>query len=45
MLRALQEHAILREIKRYFNHDIPEVKFDDEDRFVEVLQEAGLTEG
>ncbi|KAK9798531.1 hypothetical protein WJX73_010421 [Symbiochloris irregularis] len=39
------EKRILEEIHKYFNHEIPEVKHDDEDRFVEVLQEAGLTEG
>lgn len=41
----MQERQILVKIQQYFGHDIPEVKHDDEDRFVEVLQQAGLTEG
>lgn len=41
----MQEHTILRDIQKYFNHDIPEVRHDDEDKFVEVLQQAGLTDG
>lgn len=32
-------------IEEYFQHAIPAVPYDDEDRFLEVLKEAGLTEG
>ena len=41
----VQEQLILSKIQEYFEHNIPEVKFDDEDKFVEVLQQAGLTDG
>ena len=40
-----QERKVVDEIQAYFRHDIPEVAFDDEDRFVEVLRRAGLTDG
>ena len=36
---------MLDNIQQYFRHDIPEVPYDDEDKFVEVLQLAGLTDG
>ena len=39
------EAAILDEIARYFNHDIPSVPWNDEEAFSRVLKEAGLTEG
>lgn len=39
------EKRILNQISDYFKHEIPEVPYDDEDRFEEVLKEAGLTEG
>lgn len=32
------------EIETYFNHPIPAVPYDDEDEFVRVLRDAGLTE-
>ena len=36
---------MLDAIQQYFQHDIPEVTYDDEDAFVDVLQQAGLTDG
>lgn len=39
------EQRILDQISAYFKHDIPEVPFNDEDKFVEVLKKAGLTDG
>ena len=39
------EAAVLDAIADYFRHDIPTVQLDDEDAFVAVLKEAGLTEG
>lgn len=39
------EMRIIDQIAAYFNHEIPEVPYDDEDRFVQVLKEAGLTDG
>ena len=36
------DHQILQAISQYFNHPIPDVDFSDEDRFIAVLQEAGL---
>lgn len=38
------DEEVLRAISTYFKHEIPEVPWNDEDRFVEVLQEAGLAE-
>ena len=40
-----QENAVIDAIGDYFHHDIPEVPYNDEDRFIAVLKEAGLTEG
>ncbi|CAL8468415.1 g7955 [Coccomyxa elongata] len=40
-----QEKRILDSISEYFKHDIPEVPFNDEDEFLEVLKQAGLTDG
>jgi hypothetical protein len=42
---CLQEIRVVNEIATYFNTDIPEVPYDDEDKFVEVLKKAGLTDG
>ncbi|KAL4418934.1 hypothetical protein ABPG77_009114 [Micractinium sp. CCAP 211/92] len=39
------ERRVVDEIQAYFKHDIPEVPYDDEDKFMEVLKKAGLTEG
>lgn len=39
-----QEKRIVDEIETYFNHPIPAVPYDDEDEFVRVLRDAGLTE-
>lgn len=39
------EKRTIDEIAAYFKHDIPEVPFDDEDKFVQVLKDAGLTDG
>lgn len=36
---------MLDAIQDYFKHTIPEVPFNDEDKFIAVLKEAGLTEG
>ena len=33
------------QISDYFKHPVDEVPYDDEDKFVEVLKEAGLTRG
>ena len=40
-----QEKAVIDQISAYFQHEIKEVPYDDEDAFIEVLKEAGLTEG
>ena len=40
-----QENSIVDKIGHYFQREIPNVPYDDEDRFVDVLKEAGLTEG
>ena len=45
MLRGMQEKQILDSISEYFKHEIPEVPYNDEDEFVNVLKEAGLTDG
>ena len=39
----MQERAQLNLIADYFHKDIPEVPYNDEDAFLEVLQKAGLT--
>lgn len=36
---------MLESISDYFKHEIPTVTFNDEDEFLEVLKEAGLTDG
>ena len=40
-----QEKQILSSISEYFKHEIPEVPYNDEDEFLNVLKEAGLTDG
>lgn len=40
-----QEAAAYDDISRYFNHPIPPVQWDNEDAYVTVLKEAGLTDG
>ncbi len=45
MMRGMQEKQILDSISEYFKHEIPEVPYNDEDEFVNVLKEAGLTDG
>lgn len=40
-----QEESLVQAIANYFQRSIPEVPFDDETKFVEVLKEAGLTDG
>lgn len=45
LITGEQERAQLDQIQEYFQHTIPEVPHNDEDRFVEVLKEAGLTDG
>ena len=40
-----QEKNVLNLISEYFKHEIPEVPYNDEDAFVNVLKEAGLTDG
>lgn len=37
------ENRILDQIAEYFKHSIPEVPYDDDEAFEEVLKEAGLT--
>jgi ATP-dependent RNA helicase DDX19/DBP5 len=39
------EKRVMDEIEAYFRHDIPEVPYDDEDKFLDVLKKAGLTDG
>lgn len=39
------EQRVIDQIAAYFKHDIPAVPFDDEDKFIEVLKKAGLTDG
>ena len=42
---CVQERLVLDAIQQYFQHEVPEVSYDDEDAFVDVLQQAGLTDG
>lgn len=42
---APQEAEAYDDISRYFNHPIPPVQWDDEEAYVAVLKEAGLTDG
>ena len=42
---CMQEESLVQAISNYFQRSIPEVPFDDETKFVEVLKEAGLTDG
>ncbi|KAI8463732.1 MAG: P-loop containing nucleoside triphosphate hydrolase protein [Monoraphidium minutum] len=39
-----QDGLLMREVGEYFNKPIPEVAHDDEDGFIEVLNQAGLTD-
>ncbi len=39
-----QEKDIIDSIQDYFKHEIPSLESSDEDRFIQVLHEAGLTE-
>lgn len=41
----MQEINILDTISEYFQHPIDEVPHDDEEKFEDVLKEAGLTRG
>ncbi len=41
----MQEEGLLQAISDYFQKPIPEVPHDDEDKFIEVLKAAGLTDG
>lgn len=38
------EKNVIDQIAAYFKHDIPEVPYDDEDKFFDVLKKAGLAE-
>mmetsp|Transcript_2958 Transcript_2958/g.6012 ORF Transcript_2958/g.6012 Transcript_2958/m.6012 type:complete len:483 (-) Transcript_2958:49-1497(-) len=38
------ENRILNQISDYFKHGIPEVPWDDDDKFEDVLRQAGLTD-
>lgn len=40
-----QENEIVDKISKFYKREIPEVPFNDEEKFVEVLKAAGLTEG
>ena len=42
---CLQEKNVLDSISEYFKHEIPEVPYNDEEAFIKVLKEAGLTDG
>lgn len=39
----VQEASQVDQIATYFHKDIPEVLYNDEDAFLDVLQKAGLT--
>eukprot|EP00210_Caulerpa_lentillifera_P003694 g3527.t1 len=40
-----QDRQAISKIETYFDRDIPPVPYDDEDKFIEVLKKADLTEG
>lgn len=40
-----QEAGLLQSISDYFQRPIPDVKYDDEEQFLKVLKDAGLTDG
>lgn len=40
-----QDEEIISKIEKYFDRQIPPVPYNDEDRFIEVLKKADLTEG
>ena len=42
LLLGADERAVLNAIADHFDHPVPEVKFDDDDAFEKVLEEAGL---
>lgn len=42
LLLGADERAVLDAIADHFDHPVPEVKFDDDDAFEKVLEEAGL---
>jgi len=42
LLLGSDEKAVLDSIADHFDHPVPEVKFDDDDAFEHVLEEAGL---
>lgn len=44
MLLLLQDRNIMDQIARYFGKIIPEVQCNDEDQFLQALNEAGLTD-
>lgn len=41
----MQEKEIINLISEYYQHEIPAVMYNDEDEFLNVLKEAGLTDG
>jgi ATP-dependent RNA helicase DDX19/DBP5 len=41
---GLPDPDIIAEISQYFNRDIPSIPAHDEDAFIKVLEDAGLTE-
>ncbi len=41
----VQEMEILSSISEFYGIEIPKVLYNDEDEFVNVLKEAGLTDG
>lgn len=44
LVSGVTENAIIDEIADYFKIEIPDLQWDDEDKFAELLQEAGLRE-
>ena len=42
LLLGADEKAVLDSIADHFDHPVPEVKFEDDDAFEKVLEEAGL---
>eukprot|EP01023_Acetabularia_acetabulum_P035037 TRINITY_DN32_c0_g1_i2.p2 TRINITY_DN32_c0_g1~~TRINITY_DN32_c0_g1_i2.p2 ORF type:complete len:472 (+),score=95.34 TRINITY_DN32_c0_g1_i2:111-1526(+) len=44
LLRGFQDEAVMDKIQDYFSHEVPAVPYGDEERFKQVLVEAGLME-
>lgn len=42
LVTGVLENAVIDEIADYFKKEIPDLQWDDEDKFMELLREAGL---